>query len=63
MPLGPTLALAAPIVRPGGVAFLWKGSGYEREMDEDHLWRESWDPGGLERVGTGPNVVAKFVRK
>jgi 16S rRNA (guanine527-N7)-methyltransferase len=63
MPLGPTLALAAPVVRPGGVAFLWKGSGYEREMAGDPTWRSSWEPAGLEQVGSGPNVVAKFIRK
>ncbi len=62
--IGPTLAMAARIVEPGGSAFLWKGSSYEQEMDAARSeWEQAWR---LERVTTladGPNVVATFVRK
>lgn len=63
MRLGPTLALAARLVRPGGMAFLWKGSGREGEMEQDTTWRPDWEPGAVAGVGTGPNVVAVFSRK
>jgi 16S rRNA (guanine527-N7)-methyltransferase len=59
--LGPTLALAARFVAPGGVAFLWKGSGREREM-EDESWREWWDFEGILGVGSGEIKVARFTR-
>jgi 16S rRNA (guanine(527)-N(7))-methyltransferase RsmG len=63
MRLGPTLALASPLVRAGGSAFLWKGSGREQEMEHDASWRNDWDTTDTVRVGTGPNVVAIFSRK
>lgn len=63
MRLGPTLAIAAPIVRPGGSAFLWKGSGHEAEMESDQAWGEHWEFVGTMPVGSGPNIVARFVRK
>ena len=62
MRLGPTLALAAPLVREGGNAFLWKGSGREEEMVQDVTWRSRWAPAEVRQVGTGPNVVARFTR-
>jgi 16S rRNA (guanine527-N7)-methyltransferase len=61
--LGPTLALAARLVRAGGSAFLWKGSGLEQERTQDATWGVEWDSAGTLTVGTGLNVVAKFVRK
>ena len=62
LPLGDTLVLAREFVRPGGSAFLWKGSKREREMDQDKRWRESWELDGLLGLGNGQVVVAKFNR-
>ena len=61
--LGPTLALAADWVAPGGLAYLWKGSRREQEMAEDRRWAESWDQDGLFDMDAGQTVVARFVRK
>ncbi len=61
--LGPTLALASRLVLAGGSAFLWKGSGLEEEMAQDSTWSTDWDSSGIVGVGTGLNVVARFVRK
>ena len=61
--LGPTLALAAGLVKPGGVAFLWKGSGREHEMAEDPTWSESWEFDGLVGIGDGRTTVGRFTRK
>jgi len=63
MPLGPTLALAAPLVTAGGSAFLWKGSGVGGEMERDLTWRETWEFKSLIPVGSGPNTVAILTRK
>jgi len=63
MRLGPTLALAARLVRVGGSAFLWKGSGLEQERKQDSTWGAEWDSAGTVTVGTGLNVVARFIRK
>jgi len=64
MKLGPTLALAARIVRPGGVALLWKGSGFSEEAEAPgHDWRGDWSPPDVQPLGQGPNVVAIFTRK
>jgi 16S rRNA (guanine527-N7)-methyltransferase len=61
--LGPTLELAAHLVKPGGSAFLWKGSGHEEERTQDSSWGANWDAAGIVGVGTGQNVVARFTRK
>jgi 16S rRNA (guanine(527)-N(7))-methyltransferase RsmG len=63
IPLGPTLALASEFVKPGGVAFLWKGSRREEEMDRDKRWRDMWELDGLLGLGGGQVVVAKFNKK
>ena len=64
MKLAPTLELAARIVRPGGYAFLWKGSGVHDELATAGAgWREFWDEEGLQTIGEGPNSIAVFVRK
>ena len=60
--LGPTLELAAPIVRPGGSAFLWKGSGRDQEIEDNLAWRGAWDLAGVLAVGSGVNAVARFTR-
>ena len=61
--LGPTLEFAARLVGPGGSAFLWKGSGVEREMEEETAWRGEWTFSNSTPVGLGPNVVTRFIRK
>jgi 16S rRNA G527 N7-methylase RsmG len=62
MKLGPTLALAAPLITPGGKAFLWKGSRLDDEMREDTRWQKAWDLDGLLGIGDGQTVVARFTR-
>jgi 16S rRNA (guanine527-N7)-methyltransferase len=61
--LTPTLAIAAEFVRPGGTAFLWKGSRREAEMAADVSWQKSWDFDGLLEIGGGMTSVARFRRK
>jgi 16S rRNA (guanine527-N7)-methyltransferase len=61
--LGPTLAIAAEWVSPGGHAFLWKGSRRGEEMAEDARWERRWEPDGTLEIGDGQTVVARFLRK
>lgn len=61
--LGPTLTLAAPIVKPGGSAFLWKGSGRDREIEGDLAWKAYWELDGVLAVGIGANSVVRFIRR
>ena len=64
MKLGPTLELAAAIVRPGGHAILWKGSGLKDELAataED--WQRDWEPPVVHTLGDGPNSISVFERK
>lgn len=64
MTVGPTLELAARIVRSGGSAFLWKGSSYLEEMaTAEKVWAREWDFDAAHTIGEGPNVVAVFKRK
>jgi 16S rRNA (guanine527-N7)-methyltransferase len=63
MTLGPTLDLARHFVRPGGVAFLWKGGRREEEMAADERWQKDWELEGLLGIGSGQTVVARFIRK
>jgi 16S rRNA (guanine527-N7)-methyltransferase len=64
MKLGPTLGIAAHIVGPGGVALLWKGSGFSEEAkDAAYDWRRDWEERGVVPLPGGPNVVAVFIRK
>jgi 16S rRNA (guanine527-N7)-methyltransferase len=63
MPLDVTLEQAARFVRPGGSAFLWKGSRRDEEMAAGEHWRESWELDGLLGVGSAGTVVARFIRK
>jgi 16S rRNA (guanine527-N7)-methyltransferase len=63
MPLEVTLEQAGRFVRPGGSAFLWKGSRRENEMAADEGWREVWELDGLLGVGSAGTVVARFIRK
>lgn len=64
MTIAPTLMLAKDIVRPGGRAFLWKGSRYIVEMREDpETWGEFWEFETAHEITEGLNVCAVFVRK
>ncbi|HEY2954535.1 MAG TPA: 16S rRNA (guanine(527)-N(7))-methyltransferase RsmG [Candidatus Eisenbacteria bacterium] len=63
LPLAPTLKMAASIVRPGGVAFLWKGSKRDEEMAADTAWQVNWDFNDLLGIGDGATAVARFTRK
>ena len=61
--LGPTLALAADWVLPGGIACLWKGSRREQEMAEDRRWETFWNLDETLTIGNGQTVVVRFIRK
>lgn len=63
LPLDETLREAARFVRPGGCAFLWKGSRRDEEMAAHDEWRGSWELDGLLGVGSAGTVVARFIRK
>jgi 16S rRNA (guanine527-N7)-methyltransferase len=59
----PTLALAARIVRHGGHAILWKGSGLAQEFEKfGEEERRSWVAAGAQPIGDGPNSIAVFKR-
>ena len=62
LPLVPSLVLAAPFVRAGGRAFLWKGSRREEEMASDPSWNVGWELDGLLGVGDNRTVVCRFLR-
>lgn len=63
MRLAPTLDLAAAVVRPGGRAFLWKGSGLADELEHGRsVWSRDWSHLGTAMLGEGPNVLATFAR-
>jgi len=61
--LGPTLALAAEWVPPGGLAYLWKGSRMGQEMVDDRRWEAFWDRDEVFAIGNGQTVVARFIRR
>lgn len=66
LPMGPTLELAARIVRPGGHAFLWKGSSWRGEVEADSAGAprvEPWSLGAVEPLGDGPNVIVDLLLK
>jgi 16S rRNA (guanine527-N7)-methyltransferase len=64
MKLGPTLELAATIVRPGGHAILWKGSGFQEELAETGpAWQADWTEPAVHPIGEGPNLISVFERK
>ena len=63
MKAGPTLALAARIVRYGGHAILWKGSGLAQELEQaGEAGRRSWVESRVLPIGEGPNSIAVFKR-
>lgn len=61
--LGPTLKLAAALVRPSGDAFLWKGSRHEQEMEDEPFWRSIWDLNGILPIGSEQTVVCRFKKR
>ena len=64
MKAGPTLALAAAIVEPGGYAILWKGSGAQEELAAaEEPWRDDWSEPVVHPIGEGPNAIFVFQRK
>jgi 16S rRNA (guanine527-N7)-methyltransferase len=63
MKAGPTLELAARIVRPGGHAILWKGSGLADELEAADAWTRDWEVPITRALGTGLNLLAVFRRK
>lgn len=64
MTIGPTLELAARIVRPGGAAFLWKGSSHAEERRESSAsWSRDWVFEDAMAIGGGPNVICVFRRQ
>jgi 16S rRNA (guanine527-N7)-methyltransferase len=64
MKAGPTLELAARIVRPGGHAILWKGSGLAQELAAAGAALErDWEQGHTQTVGDGPNSIALFTKR
>ncbi len=61
--LGPTLALASRLVRPGGRAYLWKGSSWESEIAPDaDGWAGSFEREAALAISDSPNVVLVFKR-
>jgi len=60
--LAETLVYAAALVKPGGSAFLWKGSRWTAEFERDRSWEQAWT--FIEhRALADPNVVVlKFQR-
>lgn len=62
MKLVPTLDLAAPLIRTGGFAYLWKGSGYAAEAAKPLDWSDTWRLDEARPLGSSPNLVAKFIR-
>ena len=62
--LGPTLALAARIVVPGGHAVLWKGSGFRDEVAaSEAAWTSDWEQIAAHPIADGPNSIAVFRRR
>jgi 16S rRNA (guanine527-N7)-methyltransferase len=60
MDLEQTLELAAPFVRAGGAAYLWKGSrlGEELATHAGPAWRHDW----TRSLGDTQAVIARFMR-
>lgn len=63
MKLGATLELAAVVVRPGGHAILWKGSGFQEELGKTvAVWERHWTAPTVHMIGNGPNSILVFQR-
>jgi 16S rRNA (guanine527-N7)-methyltransferase len=60
--ISPTLQAASKHVRPGGKAFLWKGSGWREEMKAANAWEQQWEFESSSPL-SDPIVVLVFSRK
>lgn len=60
--LAPTLEYAAPIVRAGGHAFLWKGSRLGAEASASSSWRSFWNECPTKALSIEHSVIANFER-
>lgn len=58
-----TLALASRLVRTGGTALLWKGSGSAEELAGERPWEGGWTLESERLIGEGPTRVIRFSRK
>ena len=59
--LPPTLEMAAASVRPGGHAFLWKGSGRIEEKAVNPEWSEHWSEGRELVLESGHIAICNFI--
>ena len=57
-----TLEIAPVFVKPGGQAYLWKGTRFESELAERGKWAEHWSHEETRNVGDEQTVVARFKR-
>jgi 16S rRNA (guanine527-N7)-methyltransferase len=56
-----TLAMASRLLLPGATAFLWKGSRWSSEI-EDQTWKNEWEFHGSRPLTNSTVVLLKFVR-
>jgi 16S rRNA (guanine527-N7)-methyltransferase len=62
MSLGPTLRLAHSMVRPGGAAFLWKGSRLDDEIEQAGDALDGWTESERRVLVNGQTTLIKFTR-
>ena len=61
--IGPTLRAAAPHIRPGGTACLWKGSSWQAELEPRSAWAAEWEIGPSITLIGRPSVIVLFNKK
>lgn len=59
--LPPTLEMAAASLKPGGHAFLWKGSGRTEEKAANPEWAEHWEEGRELELESGHIAICNFI--
>jgi 16S rRNA (guanine527-N7)-methyltransferase len=59
---GETLSHAAPLVTSGGCAFLWKGSRWREEVEQERSWEREWRMSEQRALTDTTIVVLKFIR-
>ncbi len=62
MRAGPTLEIAKAIVREGGYAFLWKGSGVQDELSSSQVWKQDWTLENSASLRGGPVSILTLRR-
>jgi 16S rRNA (guanine527-N7)-methyltransferase len=62
MRIAPTLEIGQSIVRSGGYAFLWKGSGWQEEMAAAANSKATWALEDSKVLGSGPTSLVKIKR-